>query len=332
MVKFPSQRKMLYATGDISNDAWTIIASGNISGSGSVSGPLNLPKDLSLLNRRGYASTTNKGVPLVYRCKVDFYPQDEDGFGPGTAMGSDFQATLQIAGCQNNWVFRNAAVKWHAARDNMWKKAGIKKSQLGTYANAIRYGWDSSSEAFLKPLDAYGEGFVGGTWDTTTMVDMVDNEYKLALTCDGVDEDSAHSVGVVNIAHAYLSSRSTVPLDSNEESSEVPAQFSHLEQLLRPTNLESGTEESYIRTDVVNDQDNPPYEVFATESLNHDITEPVELGRCIAGTGTAYGSAIVDIPFGIAGLRATVYNAADTNITPNFSVGVEVLDIFEMQG
>ena len=317
---------MKYQTGAISNDTWTIPSSGG------VAGALCLPKDLSLLNRRGYASTTKKGVPLVYRCRVDLLPQDEDGFGPGTAMGSDFQATLQINGCQNNWVFRNAAVKWHAARDNMWKKAGIKRNQLGAYAHAIRYGWDSDSQAFLVPIDGDGNAFTGGTWDTTTMVDMVDNEYKLALTCDGVDEDSAHSVGVVNIAHAYLASRSTVPTDSNAESSEVPAQYSHLEQLLRPTNLESGSEEAYIRTDVMQDQDNPPYEVFVTETTDHDITEPVELGRCIAGTGFAMGSAIVDIPFGIAGLRATVYNAADTNITPSLSIGVEVLDIFEMQG
>ena len=73
MAKFPSQRKILYQTGALSNDTYTLLTSGG------VSGDLNLPKDLSLLNRRGYASTTRKGVPLVYKCKVDFYLHDEDG-------------------------------------------------------------------------------------------------------------------------------------------------------------------------------------------------------------------------------------------------------------
>ena len=97
MAKFPSQRKILYQTGTLSNDTYTLLTSGG------VSGDLNLPKDLSLLNRRGYASTTRKGVPLVYKCKVDFYLHDEDGQGPSTALNADLQATLKIDGCQNNW-------------------------------------------------------------------------------------------------------------------------------------------------------------------------------------------------------------------------------------
>lgn len=104
MAKFPSQRKILYQTGALSNDTYTLLTSGG------VSGDLNLPKDLSLMNRRGYASTTRKGVPLVYQCKVDFYLHDEDGQGPSTALNADLQATLKIDGCQNNWVMRNAAV------------------------------------------------------------------------------------------------------------------------------------------------------------------------------------------------------------------------------
>ena len=70
-IKFPTQNKLLYQTGALSNDAYTGLSSGG------VIGDLNLPKDLSILNRRGYASTTKKGVPLIYRCKVDFYLQDE---------------------------------------------------------------------------------------------------------------------------------------------------------------------------------------------------------------------------------------------------------------
>ena len=145
MAKFPSQRKILYQTGALSNDTYTILTSG------SVSGALNLPKDLSILNRRGYASTTRKGVPLVYKCKVDFYLHDEDGQGPSTAITSDMQAVLKIDGCQNNWVMRNAAVKAHAGREAMLKHAGVTKSMRGAYAHEIRYNYDAANQTFLVP-------------------------------------------------------------------------------------------------------------------------------------------------------------------------------------
>ena len=117
MAKFPSQNKLYYQTGSIGTGLTAIT-------SGGVTGDFNLPKDLSLLNRRGYASTTRKGVPLVYRCKVDYYVQDEDQNGISAAVGTDFASTLDMYGCQNNWVMRNAAIKWHASRENMFKRAG----------------------------------------------------------------------------------------------------------------------------------------------------------------------------------------------------------------
>ena len=162
---------MLYQTGALSNDTYTLLTSGG------VSGELNLPKDLSLLNRRGYASTTRKGVPLVYQCKIDFYLHDEDGQGPDTltdgstsaVFGADMQATLKIDGCQNNWVMRNAAVKFHAAYHESLRKAGVKKSHLGAYANEIRYNYDSNADTWLVPIDGDGDAFTGGTWDDTDL-------------------------------------------------------------------------------------------------------------------------------------------------------------------
>ena len=193
MAKFPSQRKILYQTGALSNDTYTLLTSG------SVSGDLNLPKDLSLLNRRGYASTTRKGVPLVYKCKVDFYLHDEDGQGPSTAVTSDMQATLKIDGCQNNWVMRNAAVKWHAAREEMFKKTGVKKSHRGAYAHEIRYNYDSNADTWLVPIDGDGDAFTGGTWDTTEIVTEDDASFSLKLVGDGVSEESGVSTTVQSI-------------------------------------------------------------------------------------------------------------------------------------
>ena len=148
MAKFPSQNKLMYVQENgVSNDAWSGAQSGG------VAGGLNLPKDLSLLNRRGYASTTTKGVPLVYRCKVDLYATNFDGTGTSAAVGTDFVTTLRAQGCQNNWVMRNAAVKWHAARASMWRQAGVRKSHRGAYTDEIRYCLDSQNDTWIVPVD-----------------------------------------------------------------------------------------------------------------------------------------------------------------------------------
>ena len=323
-MKFPSQRKLQYQTGALSNDAWTQITSGG------VSGYLNLPKDLSLLNRRGYASTTRDGTPLVFRCKIDMYIQDEDGFGLGAAVGSDFMTTLKIDGCQNNWVMKNGSKKFHAARNAMWKKAGVRKSSLGAYAHEMRLNFAGASDTWLVPIDGAGDAFTGGTWDATELVTESDSSgFFLKITGSGIDETAGNTATAINIGHSYMSSRSHVAADSNLESSESPTKFSILNELLRPV-ATSAVDDNIIE-DAQAQGDNPPYEIDIDDP-NCDITEPVELGRAVAGLGNAYGSVIVDIPFGLAQLRATHYDAADTNITTGGLVCVEVLDIYEMEG
>ena len=325
MAKFPSQRKILYQTGALSNDAYTQLTSG------SVSGDLNIPKDLSLLNRRGYASTTRKGVPLVYRCKVDFYLQDEDGQGLSAAVGTDFAGTLKLDGCQNNWVMRNAAVKFHAAREKMYRDAGVKKSHRGAYSHEIRYNYDSNADTWLVPVDGDGDAFAGGTWDVSELAHQGDSSVYLKLVGQVIDEQSADDATALQIGFSYLTSRGQVPADSNEEADAALSRFGILNTLL---SSESG---NVAITDDVRDAakgegDNPPYDEWASNDVDHDITEPVELGRAVAGLGNTYGSMLVDIPFGLARARATVHDAVDTNVTPSGLMCVEVLDIFEMQG
>jgi hypothetical protein len=323
MAKFPSQRKLLYQTGALSNDTYTILTSGG------VSGDLNLPKDLSILNRRGYASTTRKGVPLVYQCKIDFYLHDEDGQGPSTAMGSDLQATLKIDGCQNNWVMRNAAVKFHAAREEMFKKAGVRKVDRGAYSHEIRYNYDANADVWLMPIDGDGNAFTGGTWDVTRLVTDDDTNFELKLVGQAATEDSDFSASAQQLGFSYLTSRANLDDDTNEESN--IALRSVLGDMLAKGGMDVASQDD-IRNVAETAQDNVPYDVFTNDGINDDITEPVELGRAIAGFGNAYGSCIVEIPFGLAGMKATVYDAADTAVNPSGLVCVEVLDIFEMQG
>lgn len=337
---------MVYQTGALSNDAMSTLTSG------SVSGDLNLPKDLSLLNRRGYASTTRKGVPLVYQCKIDFYLHDEDGKGPslagsgtdpnlgaaetaaGTAFPADVQGVLKIDGCQNNWVMKNAAVKFHAAREHVFKRAGIRKADRGAYSHEIRYNYDSHNDTWLVPIDGDGDAFTGGTWDVTQFVTEPDQDIELKLVGSGLDEDSTTSADALQIGHSYMMSRQQVLSDTNPGSDETPGDRSILGRMLADYETSLAAQDM-IQTLSSDEQDNPPYELLDISDsgdVNHDITESVELGRAVAGFGNAYGSVIVDIPFGLAKCRARVYDAADTNINPSGLMCVEVLDIYEMQG
>ena len=323
MAKFPSQRKLIYEAGDISK---TTMAS---------EGYINLPKDLSIMNRRGYASTTRKGVPLVFQCKVDWYLHDDLGTGPATAPGSDLQATMKMVGVQNNWVIKNAAVKWHAARENMFARAGITKGSRGAYAHEIRYGFDAHDQTWLTPIDGDGAAFTGGTWDLSDMTNETDVSFKLKLVGSGTNEESSDgSVDAVNIGHSYLLSRMNLDADTNRQSFEGPADKSILRGLLQASHPDSSSIDD-LTEESRDAQDNPPYEVLDLSDsgdVNHDITESVELGRAVAGFGNAYGSAIVEIPFGLCDLRAQAHDAAGTNTTFNGLVCVEVLDIYEMQG
>ena len=48
--------------------------------------------------------------------------------------------------------------------------------------------------------------------------------------------------------------------------------------------------------------------------------------------GAAFGTMIVDIPFGLADCRGSIMQHAAATDEPDGFMAVEVLDIFEMQG
>jgi hypothetical protein len=90
-----------------------------------------------------------------------------------------------------------------------------------------------------------------------------------------------------------------------------------------------------VRTLIRDEQDNPPYEVVDISDsgdVNHDITEPVELGRVAVELGAVSRSMIVDVPFGLMHCRLQHYSKDDDAETFNPLVEVELLKISEMTG
>lgn len=324
MAKFPSQNLMTYDVTAISDSTMTDL------------GHLNIPKDLSIVNRRGYASTSRSGVPLVYRTRFTFQLGDDLGrrlYSTGdesTPYPADMMATLKITGCQNNWVMRNAAVKFHAAYHNTLKKAGVLKKHLGAYANEIRYAFDAHDDTFLTPIDGEGNAFAGGTWDLTDLFTESDTSgFKLKLVGQHLDEEGGNTATAVHIGQSYLASRSHVPADSNLESSESPQKFSILNEMLRDGQT-SGVDDNVI-VEMRDQGDNPPYEVDP-DNANSDITESIELGRAVVSLARPTASVTVDVPFGICTLKGAVDLDGTSTDEPNGLVQAKVLKIFEMQG
>lgn len=326
-MKFPSQNKIMYESGSLTHSNFGLISSG-----GTGSGAVCLPKDLSILNRRGYASTTRKGVPLVYRVKVDLYSQQHDGESLDAAVNSDFITTMKINGCQNNWVMRNAAIKMHAARENQFKIGGIKKSDRGAYSHEIRYGYDAYNQTWLTPIDGDGNAFTGGTWDLTTLSTHDDTDVKITLLGAATTEESSLDVSQVNLAFSYLSSRANMNSDTNLENSITPTKYSIINSMLTP-----GEVNHAVRDDLVDEardaQDDVPYDVFAVDDVNNDVTEPVELCRLVAGLGgSMHASAVIDVPFGLMSIKARHQSQADTDVNSPILIHMEVQSIYEMVG
>ncbi len=340
MAKFPSQKLMTYDTPNLSNDSLTDC------------GVLSIPKDLSIYNRRGYASTTRSGTPLIYRMRFNLYSMTRAGQRPGldaddagstsadstaeTVPSADFTTLLRVTGCQNNWTMKNAAEEYHKAREQMFRDAGVKKSGRGAYSHEIRYCYITPSETLMTPTDGDGADLVGGTWDISQLAYASDNEFALSLVGDGDDEESdSFSGDELQIGHSYLLSRLNQQVDTNLESEEGPAKNSVLRQMLEGSLLANSTVDDDIATEARDAQDNPPYEVLdlsASGDVGHDITEPVLLGQGVTSISTPVASFICDVPFGIAKIQARHSGAADQNIVDPVFFTAEVLKISEMQG
>lgn len=333
----PSQTKLLYydtTEGGVSNDTFTALASG-----GTGAGHFNLVKDYSILNRYGLEHTTRNGTPLVYRVRVTLHGQSFSGTGASVAgfAGDDSFTTLKIDGCQNNWVMKEAAKNFYEAREKMFVDAGIKKGSRGKYSHTIRYNYNAADDTFGTPVDGDGAAFTGGTWDVSSLTYENDAAFQLGLVGAGDDEETDTFTGTyLSIGHAYLLSRANMPQDTNPQSSESPAKFSVLRRMLAGNPSFVAIQQDEVVVEARDAQDNPPYgvlDVSASGDVNHDITEPVELGRLTVGGADGFtNSMVIDVPFGIMDCKATHYSQADENEVYNPIWSVELLKISEMTG
>lgn len=85
---------------------------------------INLTKDLSWLNSRGHDVTDREGHVVGYWCDVTIVLDSAADWLLGTAP--------------NTWKLRNAFRKFHFAREEMFRNAGVTKKEMGRYGRSIR--------------------------------------------------------------------------------------------------------------------------------------------------------------------------------------------------
>ncbi len=322
-MKFPSERRLTYVTGAISNGNYSEV------------GVVNLPKDLSIVNRRNHTHTDPQGVPLVYSVRVDWFPSGLDGSGYTASASSDVRTSVTFQTVPNNWVAKQAGIKWHKARLASLKRAGVKMKTLGAYAKTIRYNWDEQATSFLAPYNGDGDAYAGGTWDTTKIFNALDEDgFTLRLLGSMDNEDATVVTTDINALGSYLQSRQTVLPDSNLEIEDVPATRS----LLLSTMLGEDPDQDHtsnLRTDVQGAQDNPPYDEVVPADANNDITEPSEAARLVMYPSQNSGivSTHFEAPYGMFRVLAANRDPDDNSgVVDDMSFSVTVTDIYPMQG
>lgn len=308
MPKMPTARHLSYSSGAISSTAWTGI------------GELNLPRDLAAINRHNVTHTSSKGVPYVYRCAVTIAPNVSVA-DKNQIFNEDpnLVQVLSVATVPQTWVARNAGVKMHFARENMFKQQGVRKKERGSYSKTIRYTWDANPDTYLTPKTGVGTlaDYNMGTWDYT------------ALKQDDGSLTHIQLMSADGLLSMYLDSRKQISSDSNsdDDNTNQPADDSLIRRLLSPT-LGISSQDDEITALARDEQDNPPYQL----NNDGDAIAPVEQARLFIGSQSGITStAVVDIPYGICSFEAiNAYTDAGSTSTVGFNIKVEVLAIYEM--
>lgn len=158
----------------------------------------DLLKGMSATNSKGYEYTDNKGNLQGVLCNIEITSNT-------TMHGS-------LAGVPNSWKVRNAVRKFHFEREAMFRRAGVRKSEMGKYGKTIRPYLDlnhfldvGTTQQFCyyeAPLvqitdacpdpNLVTEEVDGGDWSRTTLVAADPDPTVLIGQVDSADQWNIH--------------------------------------------------------------------------------------------------------------------------------------------
>ncbi len=285
-------------------------------------GYINLARDLSMVNRKGFDMTSSKGVPLVYHVRMTALRPSQDD--------TDVLTSVAVGCAQENWVTRNASVKTHFGREKMYKNAGVTKSDRGRYDKTLRLNYDAASQTWLLPLMQDGSttfDATGADWDPSKIAIGEDADLIPTLFGAVVNEESAISAATFNIQNAYLASRRKPSIDDETDTEDVA-----VHSILRQMFVVDDADSDEIQAIAHSLGDEPPYD---SDAVAGTFTSMTTLGfGQIGNLANPQFSFDVDIPFGIFAMdiaKQTVDNATG-DMAHDPIIRIEVLGISEMQG
>ena len=229
---------------------------------------LNLVKDLSWLNSRGHDHTDREGNVVGYWCDV--------------TVVLDSAADWLFGAAPNTWKMRNAFRKFHFAREDMFRQAGVTKKEMGKYGRTIRPFLETNMVDYTdkaNPVEKETLVPIGCTdaareWTYTTLgsspgwqvgetgsggLSLVD-EFKLTILDENQTESTATAgttkkFSTAGMIHSYNIDRMEVVTPSAAEVIQGP---NNPLAALRVQGVSGG-----VITEIAEDQEleNPPYDI-----------------------------------------------------------------------
>ena len=285
---------------------------------------LNLVKDLSWMNSRGMEHSDREGHVIGYIVDVTIV----------TATA----APWLLGSVPNSWKMRNSFRKWHFARLEMFRNAGVTKSEMGKYGQTIRPFLDQGQVDYtdkanpvedntLVPLgctDAarvwtYSDVATSPGWTVaetgTGGLSLVD-AFKLTICGENYTEATA-TAGVTTkfstagMIHSYNVDRMEIVTPTASEVIQGP---NNPLAALRTQSVTSGEV-----TEIAEDQEleATPYDISdAGDSVDAIIIDYLNTNTATLQVARVYN---VFVPAGIL----SVFQGSDATITPTILVDVK---------
>jgi len=285
---------------------------------------LNLVKDLSWMNSRGMEHTDREGHVVGYIVDV--------------TIVTETAAPWILYTAPNSWKMRNSFRKWHFARLEMFRNAGVTKSEMGKYGQTIRPFLDQGMVDYttlsapvedntLVPVNCtdaarvwtYSDVVTSPGWQTTETgsggLSLVD-AFKLTI-CDANKTEATASGGTTlkfstaGMIHSYNIDRMEVVTPSGAE---VIIGENNPLAALRSQTVTAGEV-----TDIAEDQEleATPYDI----SDAGDSVDPIIIDYLNTNTATLQVARVYNV-FVPAGILAFGQGSAST-ITPTILVDVK---------
>ncbi len=282
----------------------------------------NIARDLSFVNARNEEITDRQGNLYGYWCKVET-----------TSAANDL---LVISYIPNTWKVRNAFRKFHFAREQMFRDAGITKKEMGKYGRTLRpyFSADHVTKGSLEPQKwdvntQAGRSYTGGEWTYTTLAssptvtseeNMSDTDIppvdEWAITVLGghvqeaISSDGVKSWTSVGMVHAYNQDRMEEIPDATTESSVValnnPLSSLQTQTLISGEVLEIATDQQL---------ETPPYDIDDNGDSAQAIYDVMPVAGTTAGATAALRNwGLYFFPAGLITLTHTTANSSGLEI------------------